>query len=156
MMRFSLLSGRARRQPPAGRSPRARSDRQRTLGLASVLRRPDTRGFHILDLGPANPQNLNFFTGLDVKVSIGDFYRGLSTVRAQTGAGEAAPFGSLFPYRREQRFGHAGKQLIDNAAMAKLDGHHFPAGDDIQDFALELPFQHVGAIGGDNGVGGIA
>ncbi len=65
----------------------AGAERQRSLALAGLVPRLDGEArapFSVLDLGPASPNNLEFFARNGVRLTVADLYRGFGHQRRST------------------------------------------------------------------------
>ncbi|HEY2932773.1 MAG TPA: methyltransferase domain-containing protein [Acidobacteriota bacterium] len=75
----------------------------RTLGLKEFLARLETRGkVHLLEMGPALQENINYLGGRNYKVYIQDFFEELRQARRDTTADQGFSFEGfldrVFPY----------------------------------------------------------
>lgn len=80
--------------------------RQRSIALERLLPgAPDEKGLRVLDLGAANPANLNFFTRRGGQLTVADFYRSYLPKRAALKEGaKAGVFTELLAFEAKTRF----------------------------------------------------
>lgn len=77
-------------------------ERQRSLALADLVPRPGERvlePFSVLDLGPASPNNLEFFGKSGARLTVADLYRSFARERRS-----AALLSKLLRYGRDDHF----------------------------------------------------
>ena len=81
---------------------------QKSLGLRSLLPESEDATLRVLDLGPARPANLEFFSRYGGQLTVADFYNGLRVTRAATTSEDdtrkAKAFAELLPFDKSARF----------------------------------------------------
>jgi hypothetical protein len=100
-----LLFFKSKRERRGG-DPRDSRWRQRSIALEKLLPAlPEEGGLRVLDLGAANPSNLDFFTRRGGQLTVADFYRSYLPKRAALKEGaKAAVFSELLAYDPKTRF----------------------------------------------------
>jgi hypothetical protein len=77
--------------------------RQRSLALPTLVSGLSERSLSVLDLGAANPANLEFFTHRGAQLTIADFHRSLLPL-VSNASSKADLFRKLLPYDASTRF----------------------------------------------------
>lgn len=81
---------------------------QKSLGLRSLLPESEDATLRVLDLGPARPANLEFFSRYRGQLTVADFYSGLRHARAATTSEDddrkAKAFAEILSYDKSTRF----------------------------------------------------
>ena len=81
---------------------------QTSLGLRGLLPEAEDQTLRVLDLGPARPANLDFFSRYGGHLTVADFYSGLRAARAATtnedDERKVKAFAELLPFDKDTRF----------------------------------------------------
>lgn len=92
------------RRRGAGTTPREESaSRQRSLALARMLDELGGKAASVLDLGAANPSNVEFFAERRAQLTVADFHRSLLPLSSNAPS-KSELFRKLLPYDASTRF----------------------------------------------------